>query len=431
MRNVNRKLVNMYDLITCLTKAIDLVSTELVGHHQKVAYLAFRIGEELNLPKSQQKNLMLAGLLHDVGALSSNERLALIEGEPPNAQDHAYRGARLIEDFRPLTELASIIRYHHVPWNNGEGGVFMDQKVPILSHIIHLADRIIVSIDNSSEVLGQVKNIVNKILTQKNSIFMPELVDAFINLSVKESVWLDMVNKSLLSIMPNIMVFDTMDLGIDEVIDLTKIFAGIIDFRSPFTANHTAGVAKTAEKLAEIAGFSENECKMMLVAGYLHDLGKLAVRNDVLEKPSKLDVEEFNIIRSHTYYTYRLLQPIKEFETINCWASYHHEKLNGKGYPFHLDDKNLPLGSRIMAVADVFTAITEDRPYRKGMPDEQTVNILNSMVHDRSISPYVVSILIDNFDLIYDIRKEAQREAGIKYNYFMNYTYNESISDVR
>lgn len=220
-----------------------------------------------------------------------------------------------------------------------------------------------------------------------------------------------------------------MDLDTDEVINLTKIFAGIIDFRSPFTANHTAGVAKTAEKLAEIAGFSETECKMMLVAGYLHDLGKLAVRNDVLEKPSKLDVEEFNIIRSHTYYTYRLLQPIKEFETINSWASYHHEKLNGKGYPFHLDDKNLSLGSRIMAVADIFTAITEDRPYRKGMPDEQTFNILNSMVKDRSICPYVVSILMDNFDLIYEIRKEAQHEASIEYNYFMNYNYNEAISD--
>lgn len=431
MENVNRKLVNMYDIISCLTNANDLVSPKLVGHHQKVAYLAFKIGEELNLPKSQQKNLVLAGLLHDVGALSSDEMLPLIEGEPPNVQDHAYRGAGLIEGFQPFIELASIIRYHHVPWNNGEGKVFMGQQVSILSHILHLVEHITVSIDHNYEVLGQVKNIINKILGQKNAIFMPELVDAFINLSVNESIWLDMANKSLFSIMPNIMVFDTMDLDMEEVINLTKVFSNIIDFRSPFTPNHTAGVAKTAEKLAELAGFSENECKMILVAGYLHDLGKLAIRHDILEKPSKLDVEEFNIIRSHTYYTYRLLQPIKEFETINCWASYHHEKLNGKGYPFHLDDKNLPLGSRIMAVADIFTAITEDRPYRKGMPDGQVVNILKSMVNDRSICPYVVSILIDNFDLINEIRKEAQREASIEYNYFINYTYNEAIGGIR
>jgi HD-GYP domain-containing protein (c-di-GMP phosphodiesterase class II) len=422
MENVNRKLINMYELLTCLTNAGDLVSPKLASHHQQVAYLAFKIGEELNLPKSQQKNLMLAGLLHDVGALSFNERLELIENEPPNAQDHAFRGARLIEGFQPLDDVASIIRYHHVPWNNGEGNVFMGQQVPLLSHVLHLADRVTVSIDHNDEVLGQVKNIANKILRQKNTIFMPELVDAFISLSVKENIWLDMGYKFLLNIIPNIMVFDTMDLDIDGVIDLTKIFASVIDFRSPFTANHTAGVAKTAEKLAEFAGFSENECKMMLVAGYLHDLGKLAVRNDVLEKPSKLDVEEFNIIRSHTYYTYRLLQPIKEFEMINIWASFHHEKLNGKGYPFHMNDKSIPLGSRIMAVADIFTAITEDRPYRKGMTDEQTVNVLNSMVNDQSICPYVVSILIDNLDLIYEIRKEAQREASIEYNYFTDFT---------
>ena len=420
MENVNRKLVYMYELITCLTNAGDMVNPKLASHHQQVAYLAFKVGEELNLPKSQQKNLMQAGLLHDVGALSLNlkERLEIIEQESPNIQDHAFRGARLIEGFQLLNDAAGIIRYHHVPWNNGEGNVFKGQQVPLLSHVLHLADRVTVSIDPNYEVLGQVKNIVDKILGQKDTIFMPELVDAFTRLSVKENIWLDIVNKSLLNIMPNIMVFDTIDLDIDEIIDLTKIFASIIDFRSPFTANHTAGVAKTAEKLAELAGFSENECKMMLVAGYLHDLGKLAISNDVLEKPTKLDVEELNMIRCHTYYTYRLLQPIKEFELINVWASFHHEKLNGKGYPFRLNGKNIPLGSRIMAVADIFTAITEDRPYRKGMTDEQTVKVLNSMVNDRSICPVVVSILIDNFEMLYEIRKEAQREASIEYNYF-------------
>lgn len=120
----------------------------------------------------------------------------------------------------------------------------------------------------------------------------------------------------------------------DEIIELTKIFANIIDFRNPFTATHSAGVAKTAEKLAELAGFSENECKMMLVAGYLHDLGKLAVSKSILDKPGNLDPGERNVIRSHAFYTYRLLQAIKGFEIINKWASFHHEKLNGKGYSF-------------------------------------------------------------------------------------------------
>lgn len=419
MNNLDYKRINLYELLICLTNAGDLVSPKLANHHQQVAYLAYKIGEQLNLPKKQQNELMLAGLLHDVGALSYSERLELIEDEPPSAQDHAFMGARLLEGFEPLRGIAEIIKYHHIPWNNGEGQTIKGKQVPLYSHILHLADRVSVLVDRDQEIISQIANIQRTILEQKQSNFVPEHVDAFLTLSVQEYVWLDIVYKPLLYILPSIAVFDTIDLDLDGVIELTKIFASIIDFRSPFTANHSAGVAKTAEKLAELAGFSENERKMMLVAGYLHDFGKLAVRNDVLEKTSKLDVEEFNLIRSHSFYTYSLLQSIKEFEIINTWASFHHEKLNGKGYPFHLTGKSISLGSRIMAVADIFTAITENRPYRKGMDKEHVLCVLNSMVEDQSICPYVVSLLLDNLETIDEIRREAQQKACVEYDYFI------------
>ena len=418
MSDIDRNLINMYELLICLTNAGDLISPELANHHQQVAYLAFKIAEQLDLPDEQKKELTLASLLHDVGALSLDERLELIENEPMTSQNHAFRGARLIEGFLPLRGAAGIIRYHHIPWNNGEGRVFGNQEVPYLSHILHLADRIAVSVDKNRDIIGQIKGIQDKIQAQKNTAFMPELVDAFMEMSGKEYIWLDVAYKPLLYILPEIVMFDTLELNMDELIDLTKIFSSIIDFRSPFTANHSAGVAKTAEKFAEFAGFSKQECKMMLVAGNLHDLGKLAVRREVLEKPDKLNTVEFNTIKSHSFYTFRLLQAIRGFETINKWASFHHEKLNGRGYPFHLYGDNLPLGSRIMAVADIFTAITEDRPYRKAMPDERVISVLRSMVDDGSICPYVVSILMDNYELINGIRREAQQKAGIEYNYF-------------
>ncbi|HHX73839.1 MAG TPA: HD domain-containing protein, partial [Firmicutes bacterium] len=238
----------------------------------------------------------------------------------------------------------------------------------------------------------------------------------------RESLWLDLVNNYLHQVIPETLVFDTMDLNLDDTISLTKIFASIIDFRSPFTAYHSAGVAKTAEKLAELAGFSKEECKMMLVAGYLHDLGKLAVKNDVLEKPSKLDVEEYNIIRSHTYYTYRLLQPIRAFEQFNIWAASHHERLDGTGYPFQLTGDSLSLGARILTVADVFTAITENRPYRKGLDNKETLQILQQQAAKRALCPYVVSILAENIVAINRVREEAQLEAGKEYNYYIGYT---------
>jgi response regulator RpfG family c-di-GMP phosphodiesterase len=229
----------MYDLLVCLTNAGDLISPEVSDHHQQVAYLAFRIAEHLDLPLNQKKNVMLACLLHDVGAFSQDERLALIETESPSSQDHATRGARLIEGFPPLFEAAEFIRHHHVPWEYGKGQTFHGSSVSFISHILHLADRIAVSVDRSRNIIGQVKDIQEKIVKQKNTVFMPELVDAFMEISTHEYIWLDVVYKPLLYILPDIVIFDTVQLDLDQMIKLTKIFANIIDFRNPFTANRT------------------------------------------------------------------------------------------------------------------------------------------------------------------------------------------------
>jgi HD-GYP domain-containing protein (c-di-GMP phosphodiesterase class II) len=140
---------------------------------------------------------------------------------------------------------------------------------------------------------------------------------------------------------------------------------------------------------------------------------------NILNKPGGLDAGERNVIRSHTFYTYRLLQAIKGFETINIWASFHHEKLNGNGYPFHLNGDSIPLGARIMAVADIFTAITEDRPYRKGMTLEEAVSVLSAMTKDESICPYVVSILMDNLETVNAARKDAQQKSNARYHYIV------------
>ncbi len=415
MSEFNRSFVNLYDLLICLTNAEDLVSPELRYHHQQVAYLAYKIAERVGIPERERKNLMLAGLLHDIGALSTNERLELLENEPLTANSHAFRGAQLLEGFEPLSEAAEIIKHHHLSWNHGQGRSYMGREVSLLSHILHLADRVCVLVNKQENVLGQAQRIRETVLLKKRSVFAPKLVEAFLQLSVEEYVWLDISYDPLLYILPEIVQFDTVEMDMEQVIDLTDIFSKIIDYRSPFTATHSAGVAAISERLAELAGFSGDECRMMRVAGNLHDLGKIAVRSAVLEKQDRLNAEEFNEIRSHTFYTFRLLQAIKGFETINKWASFHHEKLNGKGYPFHLKDNEIPLGSRIMAVADIFTAITEDRAYRKGMSPEQTVHVLKQMAADESICPYAVSLALENFDMLNALRIKVQTQAGLDY----------------
>ncbi|MDV3426221.1 MAG: HD domain-containing protein [Bacillota bacterium] len=418
---MNKIRINLKDLLLCMSNAQDLVSPNLSNHHQQVAYLAFRLAEQMKLSIERQENIFFAALVHDIGAFSTKERLEIIEKEPFTVHNHAFKGAKLLEEFKPLKHSANIIKFHHLPWNYGEGRFYMGEEVLLGSHIIHLADRTCALLPSNAGVISALPEILSKIKEQSGSVFQPELVEALFDLSKKEFVWLDLISNSPLKMIRDIDLLSILTLEIDDIVDLTYIFSHIIDFRSSFTARHSAGVAKTAQKIAELNGFSPYECKMMLIAGYLHDLGKIAISNDILEKPAKLNEEEFNEIRTHTYYTYHLLDTIEQFKTINIWASYHHEKLNGRGYPFHLSGDELPLGSRIMAVADVFTAVTENRPYRNGMSDISTKKVLNDMVINGDLDSKVVQIVTDNFEMINNIRESAQQIAAKQFNRFMLY----------
>jgi len=403
--------IPLFDLVACLSDAIDLVSPALVDHHKQVAYIASCIGEELGLPLEKQKDLILAGALHDIGALSLAERIETLNFDFESAALHSGLGGGLLALFEPLAPLAPIINSHHTFWNNGKESQDAGIPVPLESHIIHLADRIAVLIDTKNEVLGQVKDICEKTREQSGKMFKPELVDAFMSLSQKEYFWLDIKSSTIYRHLRRKARSKTIVMDLDQLNDLAMLFAKIIDFRSSFTATHSSGVSASAVHLAKLCGFSERECRMMKIAGYLHDLGKLAVPREILEKPGSLTPKEFNIIRSHTFHTYRILETVEDFETINTWGAFHHERLNGKGYPFHHKGKDLSLGSRIMCVADVFTAVTEDRPYRKGMSNAETIKVLKSMAQSGTLDATIVSTLESHFEEINGIRAKTQADS--------------------
>jgi putative nucleotidyltransferase with HDIG domain len=407
--------VNLIDIVLCLTELTDLISSELSNHHRRVAYIAFRIGEALNLSFEEKKDLLLAGLIHDIGAFSLEERKSFLDQEGDEAISHGIKGAKLIESFSYLNNAANLIRTHHLNWNHGKNKLFLGQEVYENSHILHLADRIAVLIEPDKNILSQTKRIDKTIKNQAGKKFNPKHIEAYLSVSHQEQFWLDIVYEPLLTIIPHMQNIEKLILDIDEQVEIAKIFANIIDFRSPFTASHSIGVAATAEKLAELMRFSPKECKMMSIAGYLHDIGKIAVPSEILEKPSALEVDEFDVMRSHTYYTYRVLNKIKALETITQWAAFHHERLDGTGYPFHLKDDDLSLGARIMAVADIFTAISEDRPYRDGMSKQKAISVLNKMTEEKAICNKVTEVLLDNFDEIDSTRISSQQKSMQSY----------------
>ncbi|MGD0233619.1 MAG: HD domain-containing phosphohydrolase [Syntrophorhabdales bacterium] len=410
-----RSRIPLFDLIFLLSDVMDMISPAVVNHHYRVAYIASAIASELGLTPDEKANLLLASALHDCGALSLEERINVLQFEAKHPHLHAEQGYLLLSDFRPCQRAATLIRYHHTQWHWGEGSSVGGHPVPVGSHILHLADRIAVLVNSRREVLSQAKGIHRRIEEQSGRMFVPQFVDAFAGLGSREHFWLDLLSPSLGSILSCTTQSHTIELGRSELLGLGDTLRRMIDYRSPYTATHSMGVAVVAEKLARTVHLPEGQCHLMKVAGQIHDLGKLAIPKEILEKPGGLTTKEKQLMHRHPYLTYRTLEAVKGMAELSSWASFHHERLDGNGYPFHLKAEDLSAGSRIMAVADVFTAITEDRPYRKGMQRRETAQTLEKMVKVKALDGDIVSALMFHFDDINAVRMEARKTSTGQY----------------
>ncbi|HEX3048672.1 MAG TPA: HD domain-containing phosphohydrolase [Bacillota bacterium] len=412
--------VSLFELVECLAEAVDLISPELSSHHKRVAYISFQLAQEMNLNLEEQNNLTLAGFLHDSGGLAIKERLEALRFEVETPYQHAELGFRLFQFFKPLAPIAQLIRYHHLPYEEitKADSLSIPGSILLGSSILHLADRVAVLIDPQKSVLGQVAGICGRILEYSGKMFNPNVVASFLKLSEREYFWLDLISPSVSLLLQERANYFILELNLDLLMGLAKLFGQIIDFRSRFTAAHSGGTSACAEALGRLAGLSEKESQMLKVAGFLHDLGKIVVPESLLNKSLPLTTEEQQIIKSHSYYTYQLLNKIKNLEPVTSWAAFHHEKLNGSGYPFHFDAKNLSLGSRIICISDIFTALTEERPYRQGLSLEETLIILSRMVDDFELDGNLVSLLKNHSEKINEVRISAQNEAVKEYQKF-------------
>ncbi|MBO4385068.1 MAG: HD domain-containing protein [Clostridia bacterium] len=409
------RFTNMRDLNGSLAEALNLIDPNIENHHQQTAYMAYVIAREAGFNEHELRLTRFAALTHDIGFITMDDPGSVEELEK-NAVEIASVGARLIEGFPNSRETADIVRYCQISWSNfltvPENCRERLYESARIASVIHLADAVSFLVRPDVFVLNQIKGLREMAKMARGTEFSEEAVDAFLRASENEHVWMDLrYNPHFL----DYMVGEAAPVSLDRTVDFTGILSRIIDYRSSFTAMHSAGVAASADALARLSGMSADECKMMKIAGYLHDIGKLKVPRAILEKPGRLTEEEFNIIKEHPYYTRINTMNVEGFEKISEWAGYHHEKLNGKGYPFHLSAPDLDTGSRIMAVADIFSAITEERPYRESMKRGQALNVLAENVHDGSIDGDLVALLNDNYDEIDRLREEAAHREGARY----------------
>lgn len=157
---------------------------------------------------------------------------------------------------------------------------------------------------------------------------------------------------------------------------LSCMVADLLDALDAYTREHSFGVALLGERLARKMELPEEERSRIFWAGLVHDVGKIFVPREILCKPAGLTPEEFQTVQSHTSLGYQLLKEREELSSLAHLALHHHERWDGRGYPGKLQGEEIPLGARILGVADSWDAMTSSRPYRKALPQKRAMREL-------------------------------------------------------
>ena len=403
--------IDLTDMLYALSFALDKVETELLGvntgHGKRVAYFALLMGAEAGYQEEELRDFVGCCLLHD-NALTEfiyeelsnspmSERLSVQLSDiadlkrPKLYHDHSIVGEQNIRLMPFRTDVKNIILYHHEN-ADGTGSLGMTaSETTLKSQILHLVDMA----DATSRLrletmtITEFEELRKWVQNKAGSMFSGEAVELFLK-AVNYDKIVHLQDNGILSCLHEELHKKIIDYSDEEIRNIAGLFAKIVDYKSEFTQNHSAGVAKKAEMMAHYYGFDDEKAIRFYFAGAMHDIGKLVVLNDVLEKPGKLTENEFTEMKNHAAATRYILSEIKEIPDIINWASNHHEKLNGTGYPQGLTAEDLSFEDRLMACIDIYQALTEKRPYKDGMSHEQTVSIMYDMVRRGELDESIV-----------------------------------------
>lgn len=382
--------INFYKALRAIGQATDLISPALTSHHERTAFITHMISKTACLPREVCRRAYIAALVHDIGGVSLQQRLTPLEYDSNIGDDdiefisHITNGANFLKEIPILSDISDIVLHHHHEWNYGLDNNIGEKEVPLESHILFLADRIdtLVACSNSLDLLKKSQKLREIIARDSDKRFNPRLVDAFMEVSSHEYFWL-VLEAALKGQTPDYESEISYELiTLTDFSHISKLIAVVVDSHSSFTAEHSRRVAVLSKQIAHKVGLDEETCQMLEVAGYLHDIGKLAVPTTILDKPGILTSDEMNHIRRHSYMTREILKNIDGLGSIVDWAANHHERADGRGYPYGYEKKDLSPKGKIIALADVYVALTEDRPYRSGMLSSDAIKIIKSDFQD-------------------------------------------------
>ena len=391
----------------------------LIPHHQlNVAYISARICSLLGTSPLTTRSVILASLFHDIGfAAIETKRRDLYDLDNEVMLSHSEIGYRMLKNpINPgiVKRSAEFIRYHHFDYTDSTEG-----SVPYESFIIRGADRLDVYTTTTDLPWKDPRAAWERV---KELLIPKEIKDTLLYLVEQKSFWFDLKlsKEAKEEFLRTCVSWPVFNLNAKSIYITGKALLSLIDFRSPITSTHSTRVATLARFLGEEMELGRIGCTALEVGGYLHDVGKLAVPIDVLEKPGSLSKEEYAIIQTHAYYTYSFLKKLSICRDITNVASFHHERMDGSGYPFGLEGDDLNLGERIMAVSDVYSALCEHRPYKKSLSMKEALSIVQSMARSGKLCPKVVGVLEKRLDEVSDLFKIVISKLSEEYERLIN-----------
>jgi HD-GYP domain-containing protein (c-di-GMP phosphodiesterase class II) len=422
----------MPEILSALSFALDLTEGAVPGHALRSCLLGMRIASQAGLSQDQLSNLYYALLLKDIGCSSNAARMCQIvggddraikagvkledwtqPGKPKlstlklmwntvlpdanfaqriariariGATQHANnaemiglrcdRGASIIRKIGLSEATARAVYSLDEHWNgSGYPERLRGENIPLLARICAVAQHLDVFASETS-----VENAIAVLIERGGKWFDPELVSIAVSLHRSRTLWdfclasvpEAQVRGAVLALEPG----ESVQLGAGEIDLVCEAFSDVVDAKSPFTSRHSHGVADAADAIAKTLGYSGERLHMVHRAALLHDLGKLRVPNSILDKEGKLTSDEFTVVKEHPALTQQILARIPAFREMAVIAGAHHERLDGTGYPNRLGAGALGPEARIIAVADVYAALSEERPYREGLDLSQIAAIM-------------------------------------------------------
>jgi HD-GYP domain-containing protein (c-di-GMP phosphodiesterase class II) len=413
------------EILSALSYALDLTEGQPQGHAVRTCLIGMRLADVVGFPAADRGALFYALLLKDLGCSSNAARLCSLFG----ADDRTLKREHKLTDWSATLPSLGYAMRHAAPegssWTRakrvaalatserGSGRQMVqtrcDRGAEIAAMLgftettrdairtldehwdgrglpaglagdgIPLGGRL-VGLAQTTEVFASaygVEAAMAVVLERRGTWFDPALVDALRTLQRDSEFWSAVRGPSpsthLAAVEPPEEIRLVDEAGLDRI---AEAFARVIDAKSPYTFRHSEGVAKLAVSIGRAIDLEPEELRALRRAGLLHDIGKLGVSNLILDKPERLTEPEMAQVRMHPAFTQQILAKVAAFQAIVEPASSHHERLDGRGYHLGLPGERLTAMARALAVADVFEALTADRPYRAGLPADEALRII-------------------------------------------------------